>query len=73
VGWFHRLSLPASSGVFHSVVDLQATINRFVSEHNEMPKPFAWTADPNKIIAVVKRGHQALDSIHYGIVRFEKT
>ena len=26
-------------------------------------KPFAWTADPNKIIAAVKRGHQVLDSI----------
>jgi len=27
-------------------------------------KPFTWTADPDKIIAAVKRGHQALDSIH---------
>jgi hypothetical protein len=24
----------------------------------------AWTADPDKIIAAVKRGHQVLDSIH---------
>jgi hypothetical protein len=23
-----------------------------------------WTKDPGKIIAAVKRGHQALDSIH---------
>jgi hypothetical protein len=23
-----------------------------------------WTADPDKIIAAVKRGHQVLDSIH---------
>jgi hypothetical protein len=28
------------------------------------PKLFTWTADPDKIIAAVKRGHQALDSIH---------
>jgi hypothetical protein len=28
------------------------------------PKPFTWTADPDKIIAAVKRGHQVLDSIH---------
>jgi hypothetical protein len=27
-------------------------------------KPFTRTADPDKIIAAVKRGHQALDSIH---------
>jgi len=51
-------------GVFTSVVDLQAAINRFVAEHNTQSKPFKWTADPNKIIAAVKRGHQALDSIH---------
>jgi hypothetical protein len=30
----------------------------------ENPKPFLWTANPEKIIAGVKRGHQALDSIH---------
>jgi hypothetical protein len=41
----------------------QAAINRF-DEHNEEPKPFTWTADTDKIIAAVRRGHQALDSIH---------
>ena len=28
------------------------------------PKPFTWTADPDKIVAAVKRGHQLLDLIH---------
>lgn len=52
-------------GVFRSLVDLQAAINRFVHEHNRCnPKPFTWTADPDKIIAAVKRGHQVLDSLH---------
>jgi hypothetical protein len=51
-------------GVFHSVVDLQAAINRFVREHNTEPKPFTWTADPDAIIAAVRRGHQTLDSDH---------
>jgi hypothetical protein len=50
--------------VFHSVVDLQAAINRDVVETNICPKPFIWTADPDDIIASVRRGHQALDSIH---------
>ena len=50
--------------VFHSLVDLQAAINRFLAETNENPKPFSWTADPDNIIAAVKRGYQALDSIH---------
>jgi hypothetical protein len=51
-------------GVFHSVVDLQTAINRYVAETNTRPKPFTWTADPDQIIASVRRGHQALDSIH---------
>jgi transposase len=51
-------------GVFRSVIDLQATINRFLDQHNQQAKPFIWTADPDKIIAAVRRGHQVLDSIH---------
>ena len=64
-GFFAKLTKRRlKRGVFHSVIDLQSAINRFVAEHNDKPKPFTWTADPNKIIAAVKRGHQALDSIH---------
>ncbi len=51
-------------GVFRSVRDLETAINRYLDEHNETPKPFVWTAKPNRIISAVRRGHQALDSIH---------
>jgi len=51
-------------GVFRSLVDLQVAIKRFLAETNDNPKPFVWTADPNAIIAVVRRGYQVLDSIH---------
>ena len=51
-------------GAFHSLVDLQAAINRYLAEHNQRPKPFVWTADPNRIIAKVNRGHQTLASNH---------
>ena len=51
-------------GVFRSVVDLQAAINRYLDEANHDPKPFVWTAEPDKIIAAVNRGRQMLDSIH---------
>ena len=44
--------------------DLQAAINRFLEQHNQKSQPFAWTADPDKIIAAVRRGHQVSDSIH---------
>ena len=64
-GFFAKLARRRlKRGSFHSLVDLQAAINRFLAEHNQQPKPFTWTADPDKIIAAVKRGHQALDSIH---------
>ena len=64
-GFFAKLAKRRlNRGVFHSLVDLQAAINRFVAETNENPKPFSWTADPDKIIAAVKRGYHSLDSFH---------
>jgi transposase len=36
-------------GVFHSLVDLQAAINRYLAEHNADPKPFTWTATAGTI------------------------
>jgi len=51
-------------GVFHSVVDLQAAINRFIKEHNQEPRPFVFKADPDEIIAAIKCGHQVLESIN---------
>jgi transposase len=64
-GFFAKLTRRRlKRGVFRSIVELQAAINRFLAETNDNPKPFTWTADPDKIIAAVKRGHQVLDSIH---------
>ena len=64
-GFFAKLTRRRlKNGVFHSVVDLQAAINRFITEHNQQPRPFVWRADPDDIITAVKRGHQTLESIH---------
>ena len=64
-GFFAKLTRRRlKNGVFHSVVDLQAAINRFIKEHNQQPRPFVWRADPDQIIAAVRRGHQTLESIH---------
>ena len=38
-------------GAFHSLVDLQAAINRYLAEHNANPKPFVWTATTERIMA----------------------
>jgi hypothetical protein len=51
--------------VFRSLVDLRAAIKRFLAETNDKQGLFVWTADPDKIIAAVKRGYQAVDSIHW--------
>jgi hypothetical protein len=54
---------------FVTVVNLQATINRFVKEHYQTEaKPFIWKAAPDKIIAVRKRGFQTLGSIHWAFM-----
>ena len=64
-GFFAKLAKRRlKRGTFRSVVGLQIAINRFVAETNHDPKPFTWTADPDKIIAAVRRGHQVLDFIH---------
>ena len=63
-GFFAKLTRRRlKRGVFRSIVDLQAAINRFLKETNDHTKPFVWTADPDKIIAAVRRGYQALDAI----------
>ena len=51
-------------GAFHSLVDLQAGINRHLGEHNRKPKSFVWPADPNRIIEKRKRGYQVLAADH---------
>ncbi len=51
-------------GAFVSTADLQQAINRFIAEHNQDPKPFVWTADPDAIIEKVRRGNRVLASIH---------
>ena len=46
---------PAQTRSFHSVVDLQAAINRYIAEHNHDPKPFTWTTTPGQILAKLIR------------------
>jgi transposase len=64
-GFFAKLTTRRlKRGAFRSFADLKAAINRFVAETNSDPKPFVWTADPNRVFAAVKRGKQALESVH---------
>jgi hypothetical protein len=47
-------------GSFPSLVSLQEAINCFVAVHNRDPRPFVWTADPDRIVEKVRRGYQTL-------------
>jgi len=42
-------------GSFHSIVDLQAAINRYIAEHNHDPKPFTWTKPADQILTKLNR------------------
>jgi transposase len=37
-------------GVFRSIVELQAAINRYLAEHNQNPRPFTWTRSADNIL-----------------------
>ena len=55
-GFFAKLTRRRlQRGVFHSLVDLQAAINRYLAEHNANPKPFVWTASAASILAKLDR------------------
>jgi transposase/transposase-like protein len=47
-------------GSFHSIVDLQAAINRYIAEHNADPKPFTWTKPADQILAKANRLNASL-------------
>ena len=47
-------------GVFKSLVDLQAAINRYIEENNEHPKPFIWTKSAKQITAKLNRLNESV-------------
>jgi transposase len=59
--WFRDLTDKAiRRGVFHSVPDLIATIEKYMEVHNNEPKPLVWTATAESILTKVRRGRVAL-------------
>ena len=61
-GWFAQLERRALyRGVFTSVPELKAELQRFIEVHNEQSaKPFKWTKPASNIIAAVGRAKHAL-------------
>ena len=59
--WFRELTDKAiRRGVFHSVPDVIATIEKCMEVHNNEPKPLVWTATAESILTKVRRGRVAL-------------
>jgi len=49
-------------GVFGSIVELQAAINRYIDEHNDDPAPFVWTKTADQITAKLNRLNASVHS-----------
>ena len=47
-------------GVFHSVPDLVAALEKYLAHHNQDPSPLIWTAKASDILAKVKRARKKL-------------
>jgi len=65
--WFRELHDKAiRRGVFHSVPDLKAAIDTFLSTWNRAPKPFVWTATVESITDKLSRCRRTLENIQPG-------
>ena len=64
MGWFRDLDDKAiRRGVFHSVPNLIAAIEAYLSANNDSPRPFIWTATVDEIMAKIRRGRVALQQL----------
>ena len=58
--WFREITdKRIRRGVFRSVAELEAAITEYLDVNNAAPKPFIWTASPEKILAKVARAGKA--------------
>jgi hypothetical protein len=65
--WFGELDSKAiRRGVFHSVADLQASIDAFLKAWNKEPRPYVWTATVASITEKLPRCRQTLERIQPG-------
>jgi transposase len=63
--WFRNLTdKRIRRGSFKSVQALAAAINEYISNHNQNPHVFVWTASIERILAKVRISKEALDALH---------
>ena len=62
--WFREITdKRIRRGVFHSVPDLEAAIDEFLTAYNADPQPFVWTASVNHILEKVGRARARLQEL----------
>jgi transposase len=62
--WFREITdKRIRRGVFRSVQQLIEAIRAYIDEHNQDPKPFAWTAKAAEILEKVRRARAVLNKI----------
>lgn len=62
--WFRDLTdKNLRRGIFGSVPDLIASIESYLNAHNADPKPYAWTATAESILAKVQRARTKLEQV----------
>jgi transposase len=64
--WFRDLTEKSiRRGVFRSVPELIATIERYIDHRNRDPKPLLWTAQAGPIIAKIERAKAVLHNVRH--------
>lgn len=63
--WFGNLTQQRlRRGSFHNVKELNQTIDDYISNHNQNPRVFVWSASVERILAKVAKCKEALDALH---------
>ncbi len=62
--WFRELTdKNLRRGIFGSVPDLIASIQSYLTAHNDDPQPYVWTATAESIRSKVQRARTTLDRV----------
>jgi transposase len=63
--WFRELTQQRlRRGSFHNVAALMAAIEEYISNHNQNPQVFVWSAPTERILAKIAKCKEALDALH---------
>jgi hypothetical protein len=63
--WFREITdKRIRRGAFRSVPELIAAIEDYMSNHNQNPRVFVWTASVESILTKIAKCKEVLDALH---------